>query len=192
MVIAITQSGLHQAAARHHLPRAAPRRDRRDGDGAQGRGLHRAPLRRLDPRLHPVLHRPSARSTGSKVHELPARDAARRKGRAIVNLLPFAQDETVPRGHRDARLQGGRVPRLRRRKNGVVKKTRVRGVQHPAQGRRDHRDQARARATSSIGVRLTLDGDDDMLMVSRQGPGDPLPRGAMRGRWAGPRPACAG
>ena len=47
---------LHQAAAGHLIPRAAPRRHRRHGHGPEGRGLHRAPLRRVDPRLHPVLH----------------------------------------------------------------------------------------------------------------------------------------
>ena len=65
---------------RHHLPRrlhqaqrrvdALPRQ-RRGGKGTigmatQGRGLRRAPLRRLDARLPPVLHRPRARSTGSR------------------------------------------------------------------------------------------------------------------------------
>ena len=49
MVIAITRSG-------DRLPRAAPRRRRRDGDGSQGGRLHRAPLRGLDARLHPLLH----------------------------------------------------------------------------------------------------------------------------------------
>ena len=50
------QVRLHQATTRDDVPRAAPRRDRRDGHGSEGRGLHRAPLRRLDARLHPLLH----------------------------------------------------------------------------------------------------------------------------------------
>ena len=48
--------GLHQAPTRDLLPGAAPRRRRRDGHGPEGRGLHRAPLRRLHARLRPLLH----------------------------------------------------------------------------------------------------------------------------------------
>ena len=56
MVIAITRSGYIK-----RLPVTAYREqrrggDRRDGDGPEGRGLHRAPVRRLDARLHPLLH----------------------------------------------------------------------------------------------------------------------------------------
>ena len=47
---------LRQAATGHHLPRAAARRNRRDGHGPEGRGLHRAPVRRLDARLPALLH----------------------------------------------------------------------------------------------------------------------------------------
>ena len=50
--------GLHQVAAALHLPPAAPRRDRRDRDGHEGRRLHRAPVRLLDARLPAVLHQP--------------------------------------------------------------------------------------------------------------------------------------
>ena len=102
---------LHQAAAGHDLPRAAPRRHRRDGDGHEGRRLHRAPLRRLDARLHPVLH--------ERRQGLPAQGA-----RAPARLAPVEgprdrQPAAVPPGRarprrdRDARLQGVEVPRLR-------------------------------------------------------------------------------
>ena len=102
---------LHQAAAGHDLPRAAARRHRRDGDGHEGRRLHRAPLRRLDARLHPVLH--------ERRQGLPAQGA-----RAAARLAPVEgprdrQPAAVPAGrarprrHRHARLQGVEVPRLR-------------------------------------------------------------------------------
>ena len=102
---------LHQAAAGHDLPRAAARRHRRDGDGHEGRRLHRAPLRRLDARLHPVLH--------ERRQGLPAQGA-----RAPARLAPVEgprdrQPAAVPPGRarprrdRDARLQGVEVPRLR-------------------------------------------------------------------------------
>ena len=67
--------GLHQAATGDDLPRAAARRHRRDGDGAQGGRLHRAPLRRLDARLHPLLH--------ERRQGLPAQGA-----RAAARLAP--------------------------------------------------------------------------------------------------------
>ena len=136
MVIAITRSGLHQAPARHELPRAASRRDRRDGDGHEGRRLHRAPLRRLDARLHPRLH---VRREG-----LPAQGA-----RAAARLTPVEgprdrQPAAAPAGRadprrdRDARLQGVEVPRLRD-PQGRDQEDGVPRVQHPAEGRRDHR-----------------------------------------------------
>ena len=138
MVIAITQLRLHQAATRDRVPRAATRRHRRDGDGAQGRGLHRAPVRRLDARLHPLLHQ---RRQG-----VPAEGA-----RAAARLAPVEgprdrQPAAVPPGRAgarrraDPRLRRGEVPRLRdeeRRRQ----EDRARRVQHAAEGRRDHRDQ---------------------------------------------------
>ena len=136
---------LHQAAARHHLPRAAARRHRRDGDGHEGRRLHRAPLRRLDARLHPLLH--------ERRQGLPAQGA-----RAPARLAPVEgprdrQPAAVPpgraraRGHRDARLQGVEVPRLRDQE-GRDQEDGVPRVQHAAQGRRDHRAEDARRATS--------------------------------------------
>ena len=118
---------LHQAPTGDDVSRAAPRRHRRDGDGAQGRRLHRAPVRRLDARLHPLLH--------ERRQGLPPQGA-----RAAARLAPVEgprdrQPAAVPpgragaRGHPDARLQGGRVPRLRdeeRRRE----EDEARGVQH--------------------------------------------------------------
>ena len=171
MVIAITRSGYIKRLPGDRLPRAAARRHRRDGDGAEGRGLHRAPLRRLDARLRPLLH------LGRQ--GLPAQGA-----RAAARLAPVEgprdrQPAAVPPGRAgarrdpDARVRGGRVPRLRdeerRRQEDAA-----RGLQHAAEGRRDHRDQdargrrARRRAPL-LGRRRRPDG-------LAQGPGDPLPR----------------
>ena len=146
MVIAITRSGYIKRLPVTTLPRAAPRRDRRDGHGHEGRGLHRAPLRRLDARLHPLLH--------DRRQGLPAQGA-----RAAARLAPVEgprdrQPAAVPPGRadprrdRDARLQGVEVPRLRdeeghRQEDGVPR------VQHAAQGGRDHRAARCARTTSS-------------------------------------------
>ena len=114
MVIAITQLRLHQAAAGDRVPRAAARRHRRDGDGPQGRRLHRAPVRRLDARLHPLLH--------ERRQGVPPEGA-----RAAARLAPVEgprdrQPAAVPAeragagGRADARLLRGEVPRLRRRR----------------------------------------------------------------------------
>ena len=129
---------LHQAAAADRLQRAAARRDRRDGHGPEGRGLHRAPLRRLDARLHPLLH---LRRQG-----LPAQGA-----RAAARLAPVEgprdrQPAAVPPGRAGARrdpdpqLRGGRVPALRDQER-RRQEDQARRVQHAAQGGRDHRDQ---------------------------------------------------
>ena len=52
------QLRLREAPAARHLPPAAPRRHRGDGDEPEGGGLHRAPPHLLDPRLPPLLHQP--------------------------------------------------------------------------------------------------------------------------------------
>ena len=170
---------LHQAATGDDVPRAAARRHRRDGDGHEGGRLHRAPLRRLDARLHPLLH--------ERRQGLPAQGA-----RAAARLAPVEgprdrQPPPVPAGragarrHPDARLRGGEVPRLRdeerrRQEDGA------RRVQHAAQGRRDHRDQdarrRRARRRSPLlGRRRHPHG-------LGEGAGDPLPRDRRARRWA--------
>ena len=162
---------LHQAATGHRVPRAAPRRHRRDGDGPEGRGLHRAPLRRLDARLHPVLH--------ERRQGLPAEGA-----RAAARLAPVEgprdrEPAAVPpgrdgaRGDPDAQLRGGEVPAVRdeeRRRQ----EDRARRLQHDPEGGRDHRDQdARGRRARrrppQLGRRRRPDG------LARR-PGDPLLR----------------
>ena len=171
MVIAITRSGYIKRLPGHRVPRAAPRRHRRDGHGPEGRRLHRAPLRRLDARLHPLLH---LRRQG-----LPAEGA-----RAAARLAPVEgprdrQPAAVPPGRAgarrdpDAQLRGGRVPALRdeeRRRQ----EDEARRVQHAAQGRRDHRDQdARGRRARRRAPLLARRRHPARLA---QGPGDPLLR----------------
>ena len=178
---------LHQAAAGHHVPRAAPRRHRRDGDGHEGRRLHRAPLRRLDARLHPLLH--------ERRQGLPAQGA-----RAAARLAPVEgprdrQPAAVPPGrararrHRDARLQGVEVPRLRD-EEGRDQEDRVPRVQHAAQGRRDHRAQdARGRRADRRAPLRRRRRHPDGLAAR---PGGPLPRERRARRWAGPPRASRG
>ena len=107
---------LHQAPSGYDLPRAAARRHRRDGHGPQGRGLHRAPVRRLDARLPALLH---VRRQG-----LPAEGA-----RAAARVAPVEgprdrQPAALPPGregarrHRHARVQGGASTSSSRRRTG--------------------------------------------------------------------------
>ena len=84
--------GLHQVAAAVHLPPAAPRRDRRHRHGHEGRRLHRAPVRLLDPRLPAVLHQPrqglpaqglrAARGVADREGPRAGQPAAAARGRA--------------------------------------------------------------------------------------------------------------
>ena len=148
--------GLHQVPAARHLPHAAPRRGRRDGDGHEGRRLHRAPLRVLDARLPAVLHEPrqglpheGLRAARGRPHvqgPLPRQRAAAARGRARAVRA------------RDARLRGVRLPRLRDevrhgQEDGVP------GLQHADQGRRHHRHQhprrRRARGRAARATRAT-------------------------------------
>ena len=162
---------LHQAATRDRVPRAAPRRHRRDGHGAEGRGLHRAPVRRLDARLHPLLH--------ERRQGVPAEGA-----RAAARLAPVEgprdrEPAAVPAGRAgarrraDARLLRGEVRRVRneerrRQEDGA------RRVQHAAEGRRDHRDQdARGRRARR---RPPLVGRRRHPHGLEARPGDPLQR----------------
>ena len=86
MVVTVTHDGYIKRNAVADLPRPAPRRPRQDRRDDQGGGLRRAPVRRLDPRLHPVLHHQRHACYWIKVHELPQAGRAAR-GKAIVNLL---------------------------------------------------------------------------------------------------------
>ena len=140
MVIAITQSGYIKRPAGDGVPRTASRWDRRGwGMDPEGLGLHRAPVRRLDPRLHPVLH--------ERRQGLPAQGA-----RAAARLPPVEgprdrQPAAVPPGRDGARgdpdAGTSRRPSLllfaheerRRQEDGA------RRLQHEPEGGRDHRDQ---------------------------------------------------
>jgi DNA gyrase subunit A len=100
-----------------------------------------------------------------KVHELPL-GSRQSKGRAIVNLLPFRQDELVraviaTRDYKEAKYL---VLATRR---GVIKKTEFEAYNTPL--RADGIIAIGLREDDElVGVRLST-GDDDILMVSRLG-----------------------
>ena len=136
---------LRQAAAARHLPPAAPRRPRGDGDGHEGGRLHRAPPHLLDPRLPALLHQPR--------QGLPAQGLRAARGLADLERPGAGQRAAAARrregdgGDPDPRLQREQVPGLRHRP-GPGQEDRVHGLQHADPRRRDHRDQDPRRATS--------------------------------------------
>jgi DNA gyrase subunit A len=164
MVIAITRSGYIK-----RLPVTAYREQRRGGIGVMG----------MDLKDEDYIEHLFVASTHDfilffttvgkvyrlKVHELPL-GSRQSKGRAIVNLLPFRQEEQVraaiaTRDYKEAKyLVFGT-------KKGVVKKTELEAYNTPlkadgiiALGMREDDE--------LIGVRLSS-GGDDILMVSRLG-----------------------
>jgi len=100
-----------------------------------------------------------------KVHELPL-GSRQSKGRAIVNLLPFRQDESVraviaTRDYKESKFL------VFATKRGVVKKTEFLEYNTPLKA--DAIIAIKMREDDElVGVRLS-DGDDDILMVSRFG-----------------------
>ena len=160
---------LHQAAFAHGLQGTAPRRRRRDGDGHEGRGLHRAPLRRLDARLHPLLHlrRQGLPPQGARA---PAR-LAPGEGPDDRQPAPGPPGRAGARGDQDAQLRGDRVPPLRDQER-RRQEDQARRLQHAAQGRRDHRDQDARRRRARLRAAV-LDRRRRPARVA-QGPGDPL------------------
>ena len=153
MVIAITRSGYIK-----RLPVTTYREQRRGGIGVMGMDLkdedYIEHLFVASTHDYILFFTTVGKVYRLKVHELPL-GSRQSKGRAIVNLLPFRQDEHVraviaTRDFEEAKYL------LFATKKGVVKKTRVRRVQHAAQGRRDHRDQdARGRRARSACVSPT-------------------------------------
>jgi DNA gyrase subunit A len=164
MVIAITKSGYIK-----RLPVTTYREQRRGGIGVMG----------MDMKDEDYIEHLFVASTHDyilffttvgkvyrlKVHELPL-GSRQSKGRAIVNLLPFRQDEYVRAVIATRNFEEAKYLLLATKK-GIVKKTPFGAYNTPlkadgiiAIGMRDDDE--------LVGVRLT-NGDDDVLMVSRGG-----------------------
>ena len=160
MVIAITRSGYIK-----RLPVTTYREQRRGGIGVMGMDLkdddYIEHLFVASTHDYVLFFTSVGKVYRLKVHELPL-GSRQSKGRAIVNLLPFRQGEQVRAVIQTRNFEEAEYL-LFATKNGVVKKTEARRVQHAAQGRRDHRDQdargrrARRRA-ALLGRRRRADG----------------------------------
>ena len=171
MVIAITRSGYIK-----RLPVTTYREQRRGGIGVMGMDLkdedYIEHLFVASTHDYVLFFTNVGKVYRLKVHELPL-GSRQSKGRAIQNLLPFRQDEQVRAVIQTRDFERGRVPRLRD-EEGRRQEDEARGLQHDAEGGRDHRDQdARGRRARR---RAPLDRRGRRDHGLAQGPGDPLPR----------------
>jgi DNA gyrase subunit A len=164
MVIAITRSGYIK-----RLPVTAYREQRRGGIGVMGMELKEDDyiehLFVASTHDYLLFFTSVGKVYRLKVHELPL-GSRQSKGRAIVNLLPFRQDEQVrtviqTRSFEEAEFL------VFATKNGVVKKTKLEAYNTPL--RSDGIIAIKMREGDElVGVRHSS-GDDDILMVSRAG-----------------------
>ena len=173
MVIAITRSGYIK-----RLPVTAYREQRRGGIGVMGMDLkdedYIEHLFVASTHDYILFFTSVGKVYRLKVHELPL-GSRQSKGRAIVNLLPFRQDEQVRAVIQTRNFEEAKYL-LFATKNGVVKKTKLAAYNTPLKA--DGIIAIKMREGDElVGVRHSS-GDDDVLMVSRNGPGDPLLRAA--------------
>jgi DNA gyrase subunit A len=164
MVIAITRSGYIK-----RLPTTAYREQRRGGIGVMGMDLKEDDyiehLFVASTHDYILFFTSVGKVYRLKVHELPL-GSRQSRGRAIVNLLPFRQDEQVRAviATRDYKEAENLVFAT---KNGVVKKSRFLDYNTPLKA--DGIIAIKMRESDElVGVRLAS-GDDDILMVSRNG-----------------------
>jgi DNA gyrase subunit A len=164
MVIAITRSGYIK-----RLPVTAYREQRRGGVGVMGMDLKEDDyiehLFVASTHDYVLFFTSVGKVYRLKVHELPL-GSRQSKGRAIVNLLPFRQDEKVcaviqTREFKEAEYL------IFATKNGLVKKTRFADYNTPLKA--DGIIAIKLREDDElVGVRHST-GKDDILLVSRKG-----------------------
>jgi DNA gyrase subunit A len=164
MVIAITRSGYIK-----RLPVTAYREQRRGGIGVMGMDLkdedYIEHLFVASTHDYILFFTSVGKVYRLKVHELPL-GSRQSKGRAIVNLLPFRQGETV-RAVIQTRNFGEAKYLLFATKNGIVKKTELGAYNTPLKS--DGIIAIKMRdGDELVGVRHSS-GNDDVLLVSRGG-----------------------
>jgi DNA gyrase subunit A len=164
MVIAITRSGYIK-----RLPVTAYREQRRGGIGVMGMELkdedYIEHLFVASTHDYLLFFTSVGKVYRLKVHELPL-GSRQSRGRAIVNLLPFRQDEQV-RTVIQTRKFDEAEHLVFATKNGVIKKTRLAAYNTPLKA--DGIIAIKMREGDElVGVRHSS-GDDDILMVSRKG-----------------------
>ena len=164
MVIAITRSGYIK-----RLPVTAYREQRRGGIGVMGMDLkdedYIEHLFVASTHDYILFFTSVGKVYRLKVHELPL-GSRQSKGRAIVNLLPFRQGETVRAVIQTRAFEEAKYL-LFATKKGVVKKTEL--AAYNTNLKADGIIAIKMREGDElVGVRHSS-GDDDVLMVSRNG-----------------------
>ena len=164
MVIAITKSGYIK-----RLPVTTYREQRRGGIGVMGMDLkdedYIEHLFVASTHDYILFFTTVGKVYRLKVHELPL-GSRQSKGRAIVNLLPFRQDEDVQAVIATRNFEEAKYLVFATRK-GIVKKTEFAAYNTPLKA--DGIIAIKLREDDElIGVRLAGDADD-VLMVSRMG-----------------------
>ena len=164
MVIAITRSGYIK-----RLPVTTYREQRRGGIGVMGMDLkdedYIEHLFVASTHDYILFFTNVGKVYRLKVHELPL-GSRQSKGRAIVNLLPFRQDEQVRAVIQTRDFEEAKYL-VFATKNGVVKKTELAAYNTPLKA--DGIIAIKMREGDElVGVRHST-GDDDILMVSKKG-----------------------
>jgi DNA gyrase subunit A len=164
MVIAITRSGYIK-----RLPVTTYREQRRGGVGVMGMELKEDDyiehLFVASTHDYILFFTNVGKVYRLKVHELPL-GSRQSRGRAIVNLLPFRQDEQVRAVIQTRDFEEAKYL-VFATKNGVVKKTELAAYNTPLKA--DGIIAIKMREGDElVGVRHAT-GDDDILMVSRNG-----------------------
>jgi len=164
MVIAITRSGYIK-----RLPVTAYREQRRGGIGVMGMDLkdedYIETLFVASTHDYILFFTSVGKVYRLKVHELPL-GSRQSKGRAIVNLLPFRQEEQVRAVIQTRNFEEAKYL-VFATKNGIVKKTELAAYNTPLKA--DGIIALKMREEDElVGVRHSS-GNDDILMVSRAG-----------------------
>jgi DNA gyrase subunit A len=175
MVIAITRSGYVK-----RLPVTTYREQRRGGIGVMGMDLkdedYIEHLVVASTHDYLLFFTSVGKIYRLKVHELPL-GSRQSKGRALVNLLPLAQGESVrtliaTRNFEEAEYL------LLATKNGVVKKTRFAEYNTPLKA--DGIIAIKLRDKDELVAVIHSSGKDDVLLVSRKGQAIRFPENAVR------------
>jgi DNA gyrase subunit A len=175
MVIAITRSGYVK-----RLPVTTYREQRRGGIGVMGMDLkdedYIEHLVVASTHDYLLFFTSVGKIYRLKVHELPL-GSRQSKGRALVNLLPLAQGESVRTLIATRNFEEAEYLVLATKK-GVVKKTRFAEYNTPLKA--DGIIAIKLREGDELVAVLHSAGDDDILMVSRKGQAIRFSEGAAR------------
>ncbi len=175
MVIAITRSGYIK-----RLPVTTYREQRRGGVGVMGMDLkdedYIEHLFVASTHDYILFFSTKGKVYRLKVHELPL-GARQSKGRAIVNLLPFTQDEQVKTVIRTRDFSEAKYLVLATRK-GIVKKTEFAQYNTPLKS--EGIIAVNLREDDELVDAFLTHGEDDVLLVSRKGQAIRFPNDAVR------------